>query len=236
MPDNTFACVWAGLVVAIGAVPLLPGAVQAQAARKVQAARPPKAESSAVFSEALARAKESSRPLVVFGTSETCSYCVAFKQGLAAQAELQDLLKEYVSVEVPLGGPDFVAMYMDIVRQDPQNNQAIGGPSVFIYTMKGDVVYAGPNTVGGMQAGDEFKSLLIAGIEKNKVVRGAVKPRAATRLWKSKLGQHSVTASLISFDGKSAQLRTEEGKNITVALNALSAEDQQYLKTAKPQN
>jgi thioredoxin-related protein len=236
MPGNNVVRWRAGLVVSIGAVLLLPCAVQAQATRKVQAARPPKAESSAVFSEALARAKESSRPVVVFGTSETCSYCVAFKQGLAAQPELQDLLTQYVSIEVPFGGPDFRAMVMDIIRQDANSLQAIGGPSVFIFTMKGDVVYAGPNSVGGMQAGDEFKKLLITGIEKNKGLRGAVKSPAVPRLWKSKLGQYSVTASLISFDGKSAQLRTEEGKIVTVALDALSAEDQQFLKTAKPRN
>jgi thioredoxin-related protein len=225
-----------GLVLAIGAVLLLPCAVPAQVTRKVQAAQLPKVESSELFSEALARAKESSRPLVVFGTSETCSYCVAFKQALTTQPELQDLLTQYVSIEVPFGGRDFTAIFMDIVRQDARYNQAIGGPSVFIFTTKGDVIYAGPNTRGGMQAGDEFKRLLLTGIEKNKALRGAAKSPAVPRLWKSKLGQYSVTARLISFDGKSAQLRTEEDKNITVALDALSAEDQEFLKSATPQN
>jgi hypothetical protein len=59
---------------------------------------------------------------------------------------------------------------------------------------------------------------------------------APSRLWKSKSGQLSVNAALVAFDGKSAQLRTDEGKTITVALDALSAEDQQFLKTVKPQN
>src|SRR5439155_2360755 len=58
----------------------------------------------------------------------------------------------------------------------------------------------------------------------------------APRLWKSKIGQFSVTATLIAFDGKSAQLQTAEGKTITVALDALSAEDQQFLKEAKLPN
>jgi thioredoxin-related protein len=237
MPGNHVVRLRAGLVVSLGAVLLLPCAVQAQVARKVQVvARPPQAESSAVFSEAKARAKESSKPLVVIGTSDTCSYCAAFKKGLAAQPELQDLLTQYVSIELPFGGTDFRAIVMDIIRQDPNSLQALGAPSVFIFTTKGDVVYAGPNTVGGMQAGEEFKRLLITGIERNQGVRSAAKSKAVPRLWKSKMGQFSVTASLVSFDGKSALLRTEEGKNITVALDALSVEDQEFLKTAKPRN
>ena len=46
--------------------------------------------------------------------------------------------------------------------------------------------------------------------------------KAAARIWKSKVGQFSVTATLVAFDGKSAQLQTADGKTITVALDALS--------------
>jgi len=59
---------------------------------------------------------------------------------------------------------------------------------------------------------------------------------AAPRLWKSKSGQFTVTATLVSFDRKSAQLRTDEGKIISVSLDALSAEDQQFLTATKVQN
>src|SRR5439155_5983764 len=39
----------------------------------------------------------------------------------------------------------------------------------------GAPVYAGPSSVGGMQPGDEFKKLLIQGIEKNGGLRSAPK-------------------------------------------------------------
>src|SRR5262249_33048279 len=37
-------------------------------------------------------------------------------------------------------------------------------------------------------------------------------PKAVARLWKSKSGKFSVTATVVAFDGKSVQLRTDEGK------------------------
>ena len=58
MPGNNVVRLRWLLVVSIGAVLLLPCAVQAQVSRKVQAARPPKAESSAVYSEAMVRTEE----------------------------------------------------------------------------------------------------------------------------------------------------------------------------------
>ena len=58
----------------------------------------------------------------------------------------------------------------------------------------------------------------------------AAKEAAVSRLWKSKTGQFSVTATLVSFDGKAVQLKTGEGKVVTVALDALSAEDQEFLR------
>jgi len=413
MCDNLIFRLSTGVAVAVGAVLLGPSAAQAQVARE------PKASGSAAFSEAVARAKESSRPLVVFGVAEGCTRCAALKQGLSTQSELKLLMTQYVSVEVPFGGREFAAIFEDIVRQDAKFRQAIGAPSVFIFTAKGDAVYAGPNNANGMLPGDEFKKLLIAGIENNGGLRGAVKsspannlatdlakarkqwgenqpvaaaatiskyvssdkadggevaelvkltglnvaqskmeeqldslveqvsekgrsllqaavtlastgdatrsavqlaeldrvfgaypsfagkfdaawkellakasvpnlkeqaeaidkarqaesaagpdqaiaayervsatypgtkaaelsqlrmtqlrtPKSAVpRLWKSKSGQFSVTATLVAFDGKSAQLRTAEGKAITIALEALSAEDQQFLMSVKAPN
>ena len=64
----------------------------------------------------------------------------------------------------------------------------------------------------------------------------AAKPAAqpaAERVWKSKDGKFSVTASLSRFDGVTAHLQTSEGKAIAVPLSALSPEDQQFLKTRK---
>jgi hypothetical protein len=49
-------------------------------------------------------------------------------------------------------------------------------------------------------------------------------------VWRDKSGKFSVTATLVSFDGKTARLRTSEGKTITVALGALSEEDQRLLR------
>jgi hypothetical protein len=229
------------LWVFVATLSLAPAALHAQATKKAKPAP------SAVFTDALRRAKETNQPLVIFGMTEGCSRCVAFKQGLAAQPELQQLLASYVSTEVPFGGRDFVAIYEEIVRQDVKYRHAIGGPSVFIFTAKGNVVYSGPNDANGMQAGDEFKKLLLTGIEKSGGPRIAAKaatttaasaenppPKSAARQWKSKNG-FSVTATLVSFDGTSAKLRTEAGNTISVALDALSAEDQQFLKTERPQ-
>jgi SLA1 homology domain 1, SHD1 len=53
---------------------------------------------------------------------------------------------------------------------------------------------------------------------------------AAARLWKSSTGQFSVTATLVSFDGKVVQLKTAEGRTINVPLEKLSAEDQEFLR------
>ena len=46
----------------------------------------------------------------------------------------------------------------------PLTYTAIGGPSVFLFTAKGDAVYAGPNDPNGMAANDTFKQLLREGI------------------------------------------------------------------------
>lgn len=235
MFGNSFVRRLAFMVVAMGAVLAAPSAVWAQARRQTKAA------TSAVFSEVMARAKDAGQPVVVFGVTQGCSRCAAFKQALATQPELQHLMTQYVSTEVPFGGPDFVAIFEDIVRQEAQYNQAIGTPSIFIFTAKGNVVYAGPNSPGGIQPDDEFKKLLLTGIEKNGVRGPAKSPpvaspqpkTAASRTWKSKSGQFSVTATLVSFNGKSAQLRTGEGKTITVALDVLSVEDQEFLKASQ---
>ena len=58
-------------------------------------------------------------------------------------------------------------IFNDIIRQDEKYRQAIGAPSVFTFTAQGAAVYDGPNDPNGMTAGDEFKKLLLAGIEKN---------------------------------------------------------------------
>jgi hypothetical protein len=55
------------------------------------------------------------------------------------------------------------------------------------------------------------------------------------RLWKSTAGT-SLTASLVSFDGKTVQLRSSDGKDIAVPLDALSPADQEYLKGVRSRN
>jgi thioredoxin-related protein len=158
------------IAIAVGGVMLCPAEASAQAAKKTKT----KTAAPAVFTEALAKAKKDNRPLVVFGVSEGCSRCAALKQGLTTQPELQQLMAKYVSVEIPFGGRDFSDLFNDIIRQDEKYRQAIGAPSVFIFTANGAAVYAGPNDPNGMTAGDEFKKLLLAGIEKN--APSAVKP------------------------------------------------------------
>jgi hypothetical protein len=217
-------------------------AAQTKKTKKV-VAKPPE---SAVFNDALARAKAGGQPLIVFGMADGCSRCAAFKQGLAKQEDLQQLLSQYVSVEVPFGGPDFVAMYRNMVRQRPEFNQAIGGPSVFLFTAKGDAVYAGPNDANGMPANETFKQLLIEGLAKNGPAKKPAAPASEltgaktnkppsekARQWKSTSG-HSVSAHLVNFDGKAVELRTEDGRNVRLAIDLLSAADQEYVRTSKP--
>jgi hypothetical protein len=160
----------AGLVVGVASMLAFGFAASAQTVRDNK-----KAPTSAVFAEAMARAKESGRPLIVFGVSEGCVRCAALKQVLATQSDLKLLMTQYVSTELPFGGREFAAVYGDIIRQDAKYNQAIGAPSVFIFTAKGAIVYAGPNNANGMPPGDEFKKLLITGIEKNGGLRSTAK-------------------------------------------------------------
>lgn len=136
---------------------------------------------TATFSEAMTRAKRSSQPLIVFGMSEGCGYCMALKQGMASQPDLKLLLSQYVSIEVPFGGSEFKDIFYDVtrreetIRKEGKYRQSIGAPSVFIFTSAGDTVYFGPDRIGGIQPGDEFKKLLIQGIEKNGGLRTSPK-------------------------------------------------------------
>lgn len=69
------------------------------------------------------------------------------------------------------------------------------------------------------------------------VVLFFVVPRVAlgeVRVWKSSSGSHEIRAELISTDGESVTLRTEEGKEITVTLDKLSQADRDFAKAAEP--
>ncbi|TWT71759.1 hypothetical protein Pan14r_40750 [Crateriforma conspicua] len=50
-------------------------------------------------------------------------------------------------------------------------------------------------------------------------------------VWRDSTGKFSVTATLVSSDGESVQLRTEAGRETRVPIKRLSAADQRYLKT-----
>lgn len=50
------------------------------------------------------------------------------------------------------------------------------------------------------------------------------------RTWTSKSGGFSVTATLLSFDGTTATLRTKDGKNVKVPMASLSKADQDVLR------
>src|SRR5438270_7667174 len=100
-----------GVVMATVSVLLTQPAVQAQAARDTTA-------SNATFSQAMARAKQSSQPLIVFGTSEGCSRCAALKQGIGTQSDLKLLLTQYVSIEIPFAGVEFKDIFHDLIRKD----------------------------------------------------------------------------------------------------------------------
>jgi SLA1 homology domain 1, SHD1 len=421
MPGSKSRCGLPAALLVILVVLLLTSEASAQTNRKAPGKTTGKAPAkgavkaaarpTAAFTEALGRARSAGRPLIVFGWQESCGHCAALKQALATQPALQLLMTQYTLLEIPFGKADFVSVWDEAGRQDAQYAPSIGSPGVFIFTAKGDVVFAGPRLTGQLPLGDGFNKLLIAGIEKNGGLRGGAPsppanlvsdarkvlaegqplsagamlapyaanegqgeladlvkltglqvakaknhdqlqalveevsakslslleacvaaagtdatraavqlaeldrvfsgypalagkfdaawkevlaksdvarlkdqaerldkarqaertsppeaiaayqrvctdfpgtkaaelaqlrvaqlqaPKAALpRLWKSNLGQFSVTATLVSFDGKSATLRTDQGKTITVLLEALSGEDQEFLNTTKPQN
>ena len=125
------------------------------------------------FEKSMARAKQTGRPLVVFGLSDTCHRCQAVKNGIASTHDFKLLLTQYVATEIPFGGKEFAKLFGDVVRKDKSIPTAIGAPAVFIFTSKGNTVYAGPNRESGIALDDEFKKLLISGIEKNGGLRAA---------------------------------------------------------------
>lgn len=131
------------------------------------------------FSEAVAKAKESGLPLVVFGVSEGCSRCAALKEGITNEPELKLLLTQYVATEIPFGGREFGNIFGEIVIRDSTIPRQIGAPSVFIFTSAGETVYAGPNRESGIAPDPEFKKLLISGIQKNGGVRAVAGGKAA---------------------------------------------------------
>ena len=131
------------------------------------------------FTEAVAKAKESGLPLVVFGVSEGCSRCQALKQGIESEPEFKLLLTQYVATEIPFGGREFGSIFGEIVNRDSTIPRQIGAPSVFIFTSAGETVYAGPNRESGIAPDPEFKKLLISGIQKNGGVRAAGSGKAA---------------------------------------------------------
>jgi hypothetical protein len=84
-----------------------------------------------------------------------------------------------VSTETLFGATEFAGVFAKITQKDASIPKSIGAPSVFIFTSKGDTVYAGPNRQTGMSANDELKKLLISGIEKNGGLRRPTPPEKA---------------------------------------------------------
>ncbi len=233
MYNNKWAARWAfaaGLILSTAWIAL---SAQAQQTQTPQATA-----TKPSFQEAAALAKKTGRPLIVFGLSDTCSRCQAVKQGITTSPEFQDLLAQYVTTEIPFGGAEFGKIFQEIVRRDKSIPRAIGAPSVFIFTSKGETVYAGPNRESGIALDEEFKQRLRQGIEKNGNVPrpdGVSKSHAPAnsskpRTWKSKDGKFSVLAALVSFDGATVQLKKSDGKAISVPVTALSSDDVNFLQ------
>jgi hypothetical protein len=56
------------------------------------------------------------------------------------------------------------------------------------------------------------------------------------RVWKSSTGAHEIRAEFVTTDGESVTLRTEDGKQITVALDKLSQADRDFASSASPKS
>lgn len=196
------------------------GAAQKSASKKksktpvVKSAPRPKTE---IVDAAMSEAKKSGRPVIVFGMSDTCHRCQAVKQGIASTPEFQLLLTQYVSTEIPFGGQEFGTVFRDIVTRDKSIPPAIGAPSVFIFTSKGETVYAGPNRENGIALDDEFKKHLITGIERNGGLRdpdASSDPSLAADLAKARKlisDNQAITAALLLAKHLSLASGSDEG-------------------------
>lgn len=132
----------------------------------------PKNDESTVIGKAKVAAKQSGLPLVVFGTSERCHRTAKLREGLSSQPELKLLMTQYVSVDIPFGGKEFATEFQDIAFNSNFKERAIGSPSVFIFSAKGEVLYAGPNSPEGTPPDERFKELLVSGIAQNGGLHG----------------------------------------------------------------
>lgn len=166
-------------------------------------------------------------------------------------------MTQYVSVIVPFGNKVFSSILNDVLKQDATLPIAkgIGAPAAFVFTSKGEVVYAGPNRANGLQPDQEFKEIMLAGIARNGPVRDATEDLAEldmgeqdaaeeivedpieseTRTWTSKKGKFTVEAELVSQDATTVRLKKSDGEVIEVPVSALSKEDREYLQTMQPE-
>ncbi len=59
--------------------------------------------------------------------------------------------------------------------------------------------------------------------------------RGETRTWSNKSGKFSITAELVAIQQGNVVLRTDDGRQLTVPLKQLSAEDQAFVESLEPQ-
>jgi nitrogenase subunit NifH len=157
-------------------------------------------------------------------------------------------MAQYVSVIIPFGNKVFSGILNDVVKRDRTLPIAkgIGAPAAFVFTSKGDVVYAGPNRANGLQPDEEFKEIILSGIESNGSASSATEEVAeldmaeevaepATRTWTSKNGNFTVEAELVSQDATTVRLKKLDGKVIEVPVSALSDEDRKHLESMSPE-
>jgi tetratricopeptide (TPR) repeat protein len=112
------------------------------------------ARGQAAIQAAIARAKQTGLPMLVIGVTDTCPHCVKLLQRLKTEPDLQQLLTQYVPIEIKAGTPDW-----NVWTQ--QYKPGGGGvPLIYIVDAEGKEVY---NKSGAPQ-GDGLKQLLTMGI------------------------------------------------------------------------
>jgi protein disulfide-isomerase len=215
------------------------------------------------FAEAATNAKAASRYLLLdFSGSDWCGFCMRLDAEVFGRKPFKQYAEENL-VCVLLDFPRQRALRNSLKEQneDLKKKYGVGGyPTVIVLSPDGEVLMQKSGYKSG--TADEYLEGLKTAVrdhrEKNHVpapvaiqtrqprsaalpAPAAASPKAVPRddsremrAWTSKTGA-SVTASLVEEKGSCVILRKESGVQVQIATDSLTAEDQQYIASLKPE-
>ena len=137
-----------------------PDAADAGGAATADAAAP------ATLAEALTLASEKSAPLMIIGTAHGCGSCEVLKKRLKEDADIQDLVAQFVQLVVYVDEDD----QLNPVKETFGLNDAdVGAPMLYVGSADGDEIAA---TIGN-PPGDELPEFLEMALARAKQPRQA---------------------------------------------------------------